>query len=113
MWDETFRIKIQNPPMAVFRLAIFDEDMFGEPNFIGAATYPSTSILKGFRSVPLKNGHSEELELSTLLVKVSVFFIRGFKCKIFIIYRVIKSFLWKTEVLTLHLIFYICILIYA
>ena len=73
MWDETFRIKIQNPPMAVFRLAIFDEDMFGEPNFIGAATYPSTSILKGFRSVPLKNGHSEELELSTLLVKVSVF----------------------------------------
>jgi len=71
MWDETFRIKIQNPSMAVFRLAVFDEDMFGEPNFVGAATYPSTSILKGYRSVPLKNGHSEELELSTLLVKVT------------------------------------------
>ncbi len=80
--------------------------MFGEPNFLGAATYPATCILTGYRylpssscladflldgsenkilqhilimfflvsrAVPLKNGHSEELELSSLLVKVSSF----------------------------------------
>jgi Ca2+-dependent lipid-binding protein len=70
MWDETFKIRIQNPAMAVFRVAVFDEDMFGEPNFIGAATYPASCVLRGYRSIPLKNGHSEEIELSTLLVKV-------------------------------------------
>ncbi len=72
MWDETFKIRIQNPAMAVFRLAVFDEDMFGEPNFLGAATYPATCLQRGYRAVPLKNGHSEEIELSTLLVKVKI-----------------------------------------
>jgi len=70
LWDENFNIRIQNPSMALFRLAVYDEDMFGEPNFLGAATYPAAALLSGYRSVPLKNGHSEELELSTLLVKV-------------------------------------------
>lgn len=70
VWDESFSIRILNPPMALFRLAVYDEDMFGEPNFLGAATYPCTCILTGYRAVPLNNGHSEELELSSLLVKV-------------------------------------------
>jgi len=70
IWDQVFSVQILNPPMALFRLAVYDEDMFGEPNFLGAATYPATGILTGFRAVPLKNGHSEELELSSLLVKV-------------------------------------------
>ena len=70
VWDESFNIRIQNPPMALFRLSVYDEDMFGEPNFLGAATYPCTCILSGYRAVPLNNGHSEELELSSLLVKV-------------------------------------------
>ncbi|XP_023319680.1 1-phosphatidylinositol 4,5-bisphosphate phosphodiesterase gamma-1 isoform X2 [Eurytemora carolleeae] len=70
VWDESFSIRILNPPMALFRLAVYDEDMFGEPNFLGAATYPCTCILTGYRAVPLNNGHSEELELSSLLVKI-------------------------------------------
>ena len=38
--------------------------MFGEPNFVGQYTIPVSCVRKGFRSVNLKNGFSEELELS-------------------------------------------------
>lgn len=67
--------------------------MFGDPNFLGAATLPSLCLLSGyrlvtsplklvgnsdilynsffsFRSLQLKNGHSEELELSSLLLQI-------------------------------------------
>ncbi len=46
------------------RFVTYDVDMFGEPNFIGQLTLPVKCALTGFRSVPLKNGFSEELELS-------------------------------------------------
>ena len=36
--------------MALFRLAVYDEDMFGEPNFLGAATYPAAALLSGYRN---------------------------------------------------------------
>ncbi len=49
----------------------YDVDMFGEPNFLGQLTLPVKCVLTGYRSVPLKNGHSEELELSALLVHVT------------------------------------------
>lgn len=38
--------------------------MFGESNFVGQSTVPATCIRSGYRSVPLKNNFSEELELS-------------------------------------------------
>lgn len=89
VWDENLSLRIQNPPMALLRLVVYDEDMFGEPNFLGAATYPATCILSGFRAVPLKNGHSEELELSSLLVKVKSTFSKTY---LNIYYKVILAF---------------------
>ena len=71
VWDETFKLRILNPEMALIRLSIYDEDMFGDPNFIGHATFPDKLLLSGYRSIQLKNGYSEELELSSLLVKVT------------------------------------------
>ena len=66
--------------------------MFGDPNFLGAATLPALCLLSGYRlvtsllniyniiqiffttysirSLQLKNGHSEELELSSLLLQI-------------------------------------------
>ena len=76
VWDESFDVCIRNPEMALLRLAVFDEDMFGEPYFVGAATYPANCILSGYRAVPLKNGYSEDLELASLLVKVNYAFIK-------------------------------------
>jgi len=70
IWDESFELRVLNPDMALLRLCVYDEDMFGDPNFLGAATYPIKTILPGYRSIPLKNGHNEELELSSLLVQL-------------------------------------------
>jgi len=71
VWDESFNLRILNPDMALLRLCVYDEDMFGDPNFLGASTFPARLVMSGFRSVQLKNGHSEELELSSLLVQLT------------------------------------------
>ena len=42
--------------------------MFGEANFLGHHTLPVQCVLTGYRAVPLKNGHSEDLELSGRLM---------------------------------------------
>jgi len=70
IWDESFKLRILNPDLALVRLAVYDVDMFGDHNFLGAATFPARLVLGGYRSVQLKNGHSEELELSSLLVQL-------------------------------------------
>jgi len=49
-----------------------DEDVFGEPYLTGQATYPVKCLRPGYRCVPLKNGYSEPLELSSLLVHVEI-----------------------------------------
>lgn len=46
--------------------------MFGEKNMIGQTTYPVNCLRTGFRSVPLRNKYSEELELAALLVHISI-----------------------------------------
>ena len=47
-------------------------DMFGEKNMIGQTTLPINCLRSGYRSVPLRNKFSEELELAALLVHVSI-----------------------------------------
>ena len=68
VWNETCEFDIINPDMALIRFVVQDVDMFGDPNFLGQASYPVKSIRTGYHSVPLKNGFSEELELAALLV---------------------------------------------
>lgn len=46
--------------------------MFGEKIMIGQATHPINSLRTGYRSVPLRNKFSEELELAALLVHISI-----------------------------------------
>ena len=53
VWDETFKLRILNPEMALIRLSIYDKDMFGDPNFIGHATFPDKLLLSG-RTPPLQ-----------------------------------------------------------
>ncbi|XP_071959043.1 1-phosphatidylinositol 4,5-bisphosphate phosphodiesterase gamma-1-like isoform X2 [Antedon mediterranea] len=72
VFKESCEFDILNPEFAFIRFVVQDEDMFGDPNFIGQATYPLRAIRSGYRSVPLKNGYSEPLELSSLLVKIDV-----------------------------------------
>ena len=51
VWEETFKLRILNPEMALIRFSIYDEDMFGDPNFIGHATYPVKLLVSGYRSI--------------------------------------------------------------
>nr|CAD7442459.1 unnamed protein product [Timema bartmani] len=40
VWNEICEFDIANPPYALLRFVVQDEDMFGDSNFIGQATYP-------------------------------------------------------------------------
>ncbi|XP_042869568.1 1-phosphatidylinositol 4,5-bisphosphate phosphodiesterase gamma-1-like [Penaeus japonicus] len=72
VWGVKLMFSVHNPECALIRFVVYDEDMFGEPNQIGQATYPVTCIREGFRSVPLKNGYSEEIELASLLIHMKI-----------------------------------------
>lgn len=39
VWKETSEFEIMNPAVAFIRFVVNDEDMFGDSNFIGQATY--------------------------------------------------------------------------
>lgn len=66
--QEKVTFEIYDPNLAFLRFVVYEEDMFSDPNFLAHATYPIKGIKSGFRSVPLKNGYSEYIELASLLV---------------------------------------------
>ncbi|XP_076750014.1 small wing phospholipase C gamma 1 isoform X2 [Xylocopa sonorina] len=72
MWNESCEFEIFNPYFAFIRFVVQDEDMFGDSNFIGQATYPVRCLRSGYRSVPLKNNYSEDLELASLLIHLRI-----------------------------------------
>uniref|UniRef100_A0A673G1J3 Phosphoinositide phospholipase C n=1 Tax=Sinocyclocheilus rhinocerous TaxID=307959 RepID=A0A673G1J3_9TELE len=60
--------KVDEPDLAFLRFVVFEEDTFSDAKFLAQATFPIRGIRQGYRSVPLKNRFSENLELSSLLV---------------------------------------------
>ena len=72
MWNESCEFDIINPDLALIRFAVHDEDVFGDPTFIGQAVFPVPCIKTGYSSIQLKNAYNEELELSSLLVHVDI-----------------------------------------
>ena len=64
------RFPLDNPDLALIRFVVFEEDSFGEGQFLGQACYPVQCLRTGFRSVILKNEYSEELHLASLLVHI-------------------------------------------
>ncbi|GAB6030572.1 hypothetical protein CHUAL_007434 [Chamberlinius hualienensis] len=71
-WNEICEFDIVNPELAMLRFVVQDEDMFGDPNFLGQATYLIKGIRPGYRCVMLRNGYSETLELTSLLVHIDI-----------------------------------------
>ena len=47
VWNEPFDFDIINPAVAMIRFIVQDEDMFGDPNFLGQATYPIQCLKTG------------------------------------------------------------------
>uniref|UniRef100_A0A3B3RTB7 1-phosphatidylinositol 4,5-bisphosphate phosphodiesterase gamma n=1 Tax=Paramormyrops kingsleyae TaxID=1676925 RepID=A0A3B3RTB7_9TELE len=67
-----FRFTICNPEFAFLRFVVYEIDMFNDQNFLAQATFPVIGLKKGYRSVPLKNSYSEDLELASLLVHMDI-----------------------------------------
>ncbi|RWS14778.1 1-phosphatidylinositol 4:5-bisphosphate phosphodiesterase gamma-1-like protein [Dinothrombium tinctorium] len=45
VWKECFTFEVFCPDLALLRFVVYNEDMFGDPNFIGQATYPLNMLL--------------------------------------------------------------------
>ncbi|EYC28492.1 hypothetical protein Y032_0007g3253 [Ancylostoma ceylanicum] len=73
-WNQTAVFDVTCPEVALLRFHVEDGDFVGPKTdpFIGQAVFPLDCIRCGFRSVPLLNQFSEELELSSLLVDVQM-----------------------------------------
>ncbi|CAJ0920941.1 unnamed protein product [Ranitomeya imitator] len=67
-----FVFDINNPEFSFLRFVVYEEDMFSDPNFLAQATFPVKALKTGYRSVPLRNSYSEELELAALLVHIEI-----------------------------------------
>lgn len=64
--------EIREPNLAFLRFAVYEEDMFSDPNFLAQNTFPIRGLKTGYRSVPLKNGFGENIELASLLVHCQI-----------------------------------------
>ncbi|NWW93344.1 PLCG1 phosphodiesterase, partial [Rhynochetos jubatus] len=67
-----FVFDINNPEFAFLRFVVYEEDMFSDPNFLAQATFPVKGLKTGYRSVPLKNSYTEDLELAALLIHIEI-----------------------------------------
>lgn len=72
VWSNRFDFDISNPECALIKFVVQDLDVFGDPIDLAQAVIPVPCIKQGYRSVALRNQHSEELELSSLLVHVEI-----------------------------------------
>ncbi|XP_029009963.1 1-phosphatidylinositol 4,5-bisphosphate phosphodiesterase gamma-2-like [Betta splendens] len=70
--SEPVVLTVFEPELSFLRFVVNEEDMFSDPNFLAQATFPVKGLRSGYRSVPLKNGYNEDLELASLLVYISV-----------------------------------------
>ncbi|RWS24632.1 1-phosphatidylinositol 4:5-bisphosphate phosphodiesterase gamma-1-like protein, partial [Leptotrombidium deliense] len=73
VWMESFpEITVECPELAFIRFVVNSEDLFGDASFVAQATYPLNCLRNGFRSVSLRNTFSEEIDMCTLLIKLSM-----------------------------------------
>lgn len=45
IWNESCEFEVKFPDIALIRFVVQDEDMFGDTNFIGQATYPVSLLI--------------------------------------------------------------------
>ncbi|CAB3376592.1 Hypothetical predicted protein [Cloeon dipterum] len=72
VWNETTQFEVVCPQLAFLRFVVYDEDVFGDSNFVCHGTYSIMAIRTGYRSIALKNNFSEDLELASLLVHMEI-----------------------------------------
>lgn len=60
------------PEIAVLRLAVMDEGVFGEPFALAYAALPVSCIRPGLRCIPLCNGLGDPLDMASVLVRIAI-----------------------------------------
>ncbi|XP_067651941.1 1-phosphatidylinositol 4,5-bisphosphate phosphodiesterase gamma-1-like isoform X2 [Haliotis asinina] len=70
--DEKHVLDIVCPPMALLRFELGSDNEVIDQKVLAQATIPVVALREGFRSVPLQNGHSENLPLSALLIHLTI-----------------------------------------
>lgn len=76
--DHKFTFTIENWPVAMLQLSVFDKDVATTDNFLASASIPLTCLRKGLRSVKLfdaTNKRSGAFDFSSLLIEVKM--VRG------------------------------------
>jgi len=74
VWFEHFQFTVTRPELSFLRFVVEDGDFLGpkiDP-FLGQSTFPIDCLRPGYRSVPLLNNFSEQIELSALLVHLEI-----------------------------------------
>lgn len=72
VWNKKFDFDVDNPSCALLRFVVQDLDVFSDPIDLGQAIIPVSCLRSGYRSVPLRNSYSEELELASLLIHLDI-----------------------------------------
>ena len=70
VWSESCEFDVINPSVALLRFVVQDVDMFGDPNFLGQATFPLGCVRPGqqFRTLWLVHtANADETKLSCLV----------------------------------------------
>lgn len=72
VWNEATDFDIVNPDLAMIRFCVQDEDVFGDPNFLGQATIPVRCLRSGEYYHTLINLSSDKC--SSVRLKASKFY---------------------------------------
>ena len=76
-WNEMVTLEVSMPELAVLTFTVFDEDQFGDSNAIGQASLPIGTqdqplLQSGYRSVQLLNTYSDEMEMASILIDITM-----------------------------------------
>ncbi|XP_012691855.2 1-phosphatidylinositol 4,5-bisphosphate phosphodiesterase delta-4 [Clupea harengus] len=70
LWNESLLFTIHTPELALVRFVVEDYDMGMRNDFIGQYTLPFTSILQGYRHIPLLSKDGTSITPSSLFVHI-------------------------------------------
>ncbi|XP_014676437.1 PREDICTED: 1-phosphatidylinositol 4,5-bisphosphate phosphodiesterase delta-4-like isoform X2 [Priapulus caudatus] len=72
LWDETFKLKIQMPELALVRFTVYDYDVRSKNDFVGTYTLPFTCMQEGYCHFRITDKHGDPHIVATLFVHVSI-----------------------------------------
>ncbi|KAJ9470664.1 1-phosphatidylinositol 4 [Diplonema papillatum] len=72
LWNQTFKLTITEPDIALLTVRVIDYDTVGSHEFVAEASCPVLALRQGYRSIPLNDAHYRCIPGCFLLVKIDV-----------------------------------------